>query len=67
MGAGVWGMESEEVCGEAVVSVKFDLAALLCLSGRFGMGLGEGKPREEEKKELRGVIPQPVYKTQIST
>lgn len=52
MGAGVWGMESEEVCGEAVVSVKFDLAALLCLSGRSGMGLGEGKPREEEKKEL---------------
>lgn len=44
-------MVQEEVCGEVVVSVKYDLAALLCLSRRSGVGLGgKGSPREKERK-----------------
>lgn len=61
-------MGREEVCGEAVVGVKYDLAALLCLSGRSSVGWGEGSPRERERERERAlrVIPQPVYMTQTS-
>ncbi len=38
MGAGEWGMGMEEVCGETVANVKYDLAALLCPSGRSSVG-----------------------------
>lgn len=44
----------EEVCGEAVVSVKYDLAARCASAGCPGLGGGEPKRRErkEMKKEL---------------
>lgn len=59
MGDGIrgWGMGREEFCGEAVVSVKYDLAALLCLSGRSGVSWGEGSPKEREKERASWVIP----------
>lgn len=55
---GSWGKGREELCGEAVASVKYDLAAPLCLSRRSGVGWGEGSPSERERKrELGRVIP----------
>lgn len=65
MGSGGDG-DREEVCGEAVVGVKYDLATLLCLSGRSGVGWGEGSPIEREKERALRVILQPVYMTQTS-
>lgn len=43
-------MGREEVCGEAVVGVKYDLAALLCLCRQSSVGLGEGSLRQGEKE-----------------
>lgn len=57
-------MGTEEVCGEAVVGVKYDLAALLCLSGRSSVGWEEGSLRQRERASR--VITQPVYMTQTS-
>lgn len=57
----------EEVCGEAVVSVKYDLAAR-CASAGCPAWAGGGEPkrreRKEMKKELRGFPPQPLRMTQ---
>ncbi len=51
MGARAWGMGREEVCGEAVVSVKYDLAAPLCLSRRSSVGCGgEGRGAQQREK-----------------
>lgn len=45
VGDGSWGMGSELACGRAVVGVKYDLAALLCLSRQSGIGeRGGGEP-----------------------
>lgn len=52
MGDGIGGGdgEREEVCGEAVLGVKYDLAPLLCLSGQSGVGLG-GRGAQERDRE----------------
>lgn len=51
-------MVREEVCGEAAVGVKYDLAALLCLSGRPSVDCGgRGTQEKERKRELQGLSP----------
>ena len=48
MGAAAWGMGKEGVSGEAVVGVKYDLAAPLCLSGRSSVDWGGREPKKRE-------------------